>query len=387
MSSFTERIFTRLRGDRPIWLVVALLSLASMLAVYSATGTLAYKYQGGNTEYYLFKHIVLIVGGWILMYLTHLIHYKKFANWSPTFLVLSIIFLVFTLAVGPDINGARRWITLPIIEYSFQASDLAKIGLILFVARMISTKQDVIKDLKEAFLPIIFPIILVCLLIAPANLSTALVLFFVCMLMMFIGRLEMKYIAALFGLGLVAFLILIAVGEAFPGLHIRSATWISRMRDFLGDDNGAYQVQQAKIAIAKGGFWGVGPGNSLQRNYLPHPYSDFIYSVIIEEYGLFGAFLVLALYLYLMFRVVRLVTLSPKAFGAMAAVGLGLLITIQALANMAVSVNMVPVTGQTLPLVSMGGNSVLFTCISLGIIQSISKFVQASKDDPDDVDD
>ena len=387
MSSFTERIFTRLRGDRPIWLVVALLSLASMLAVYSSTGTLAYKYQAGNTEYYLFKHIVLILGGWILMYLTHLIHYKKFANWSPTFLVLSIIFLVFTLAVGPDINGARRWITLPIIEYSFQASDLAKIGLILFVARMISTKQDVIKDLKEAFLPIIFPIILVCLLIAPANLSTALVLFFVCMLMMFIGRLEMKYIAALFGLGLVAFLILVAVGEAVPGLHIRSATWISRMRDFLGDDNGAYQVQQAKIAIAKGGFWGVGPGNSLQRNYLPHPYSDFIYSVIIEEYGLFGAFIVLSLYLYLMFRVVRLVTLAPKAFGAMAAVGLGLLITIQALANMAVSVNMVPVTGQTLPLVSMGGNSVLFTCIALGIIQSISKFVQAAKDDPDDVDD
>lgn len=387
MSSFTERIFTRLRGDRPIWLVVALLSLASMLAVYSATGTLAYKYQAGNTEYYLMKHIVLILGGWILMYLTHLIHYKKFANWSPTFLVLSIIFLVFTLAVGPDINGARRWITLPIIEYSFQASDLAKIGLILFVARMISTKQDVIKDLKEAFIPIILPIILVCGLIAPANLSTALVLFFVCMLMMFIGRLDMKYIGALFLAGCAMFLVLVVLGQAFPDLHIRSATWISRMRDFLGDDNGAYQVQQAKIAIAKGGFWGVGPGNSLQRNYLPHPYSDFIYSVIIEEYGLVGAFVVLALYLYLMFRVVRLVTLAPKAFGAMAAVGLGLLITIQALANMAVSVNMVPVTGQTLPLVSMGGNSVLFTCIALGIIQSISKFVQAAKDDPDDVDD
>ena len=192
MSSFTERIFTRLRGDRPIWLLVALLSLASMLAVYSATGTLAYKYQAGNTEYYFFKHLVLLLGGWVLMYLTHLIHYKKFANWSPMFLVLSIIFLVFTLATGPDINGARRWITLPLIEYSFQASDLAKIALILFVARMISTKQDVIKDLKEAFLPIIFPIVLVCALIAPANLSTALVLFFVCMLMMFIGRLEMK---------------------------------------------------------------------------------------------------------------------------------------------------------------------------------------------------
>jgi cell division protein FtsW len=387
MSSFTERLFTRLRGDRPMWLIVALLSLASMLAVYSATGTLAYKYQGGNTEYYFFKHIVLLVGGWFLMYLTHLIHYKKFSDWSPVFLVLSIVFLIFTLLTASDINDARRWITIPIIGYSFQASDLAKIGLILFVARMISTKQDVIKDLKEAFIPIILPIIVVCGLIAPANLSTSLVLFFVCMLMMFIGRLEMKYIGALFLGGVLMFVILIALGEAFPDLHIRSATWISRMRDFLGDDNGAYQVQQAKIAIAKGGFWGVGPGNSLQRNYLPHPYSDFIFSVIIEEYGLLGAFIVIALYLYLMFRVVRLVTLAPKAFGAMAAVGLGLLITIQALANMAVSVNMVPVTGQTLPLISMGGNSVLFTCISLGIIQSISKYVQAAKDDPDDVDD
>ena len=378
--SFTSRIFTNLKGDRIIWLLVALLSLASMLAVYSSTGTLAYKYQGGNTEYYFFKHVILLIGGWFVMYFAHLIHHRKYAQWSPYLLVLAGILLVITLSFGGDINDARRWITIPLINYSFQASDLAKIALILYVARQISAKQDVIKTWDAAFVPIIAPIVIICGLIAPANLSTCLVLFVTCMLMMFVGRIHIKYIGGLFLVGLMAFALIVTLGALFPNI-VRAETWANRLADFLGNGEGAYQVQQAKIAIAKGGFFGVGPGNSMQRNYLPHPYSDFIYSVIIEEYGLVGAFVMIFMYLLLLYRIVRLVTLSPKAFGAMVCVGIGMLITIQALANMAVSVHLVPVTGQTLPLISMGGNSVLFTCLALGIVQSVSKYVMALRDE------
>ena len=381
--SFTERIFTRLKGDRVIWLIVALLSLISMLVVYSSTGTLAYKYQDGNTEYYFIKHIILLTGGWFLMYITHSLHHLRFQRFAPFLLIVSIFFLILTLLFGGLVNGASRWLTLPIIGYSFQASDMAKVGLILYVARAISAKQEIIKSFKEAFIPIIAPVGIVCILIAPANLSTALVLFFTCMIMMFVGRINMKAILFLLAFGICLFGVLLIVGKVFPE-SVRVDTWISRSNDFLYNKEGAYQVQQAKIAIAKGGkLWGLGPGNSEQRNYLPHPYSDFIYAIIIEEYGLLGGFVMIFLYLLLFFRIVRMVTFAPKAFGAITAVGLGVLITIQALANMAVSVHMIPVTGQTLPLVSMGGNSVLFTCVALGIIQSIGKYVDAAKDEAD----
>ncbi len=381
--SFTQRIFTRLKGDRIIWLITALLSLISLLVVYSSTGTLAYKYQSGNTEYYFMKHFILLIAGWFLMIVTHSRQHLIFQRIAPFLLIISIILLLATLVFANSINGASRWLTLPIIGYSFQASDFAKVGLILYVARIVSAKQEVIKDFKQAFIPIIAPIGIVCVLIAPANLSTALVLFVTCMIMMFVGRINIKtiFLLGIVGIGLLG--VLVIVGKAFPTL-VRVDTWISRSNDFLNNSEGAYQVQQAKIAIAKGGkFWGLGPGNSEQRNYLPHPYSDFSYAIIIEEYGLLGGFIMIFLYLLLFFRIVRMVTLAPKAFGAIAAVGLGVLITIQALANMAVSVHMVPVTGQTLPLVSMGGNSVLFTCVALGIIQSIGKYIDAAKDEAD----
>ncbi len=381
--SFTRRVFTRLKGDRIIWLIVALLSLISLLVVYSSTGTLAYKYQNGNTEYYFLKHLFLLVAGWFLMYIAHTRQHLTFQRIAPFLLIISIILLIFTLIFGGMINGASRWLTLPLIGYSFQASDFAKIGLILYVARIVSAKQEVIKDFKQAFIPIIAPVGIVCVLIAPANLSTALVLFVTCMIMMFVGRINAKTIFLLGIVGIGLFGGLIVVGKAFPK-QVRVDTWISRSNDFLNNSEGAYQVQQAKIAIAKGGkLWGLGPGNSEQRNYLPEPYSDFIYAIIIEEYGLLGGFVMIFLYLLLFFRIVRMVTLAPKAFGAIAAVGLGVLVTIQALANMAVSVHMVPVTGQTLPLVSMGGNSVLFTCVALGIIQSIGKYIDAAKDEAD----
>lgn len=375
-----SRLFGQLKGDRVIWMVVLLLSIFSLLAVYSATGTLAYKYQGGNTEFYLVKQIGLILLGFFIMYLCYIIHYTRFNRFAPYLLAISVILLIYTIFFGTDINEARRWIEVPFVGLTFQTSDFAKIALILFVARSISAKQSYIKSYKEAFLPIIVPVVLICGLIAPADLSSALLLFFTCLLLMFMGRVDTKYIGMLLILGVVMFALLVMIGKAFPDF-IRSETWANRLGAFVNqsDEEYMHHVNQSKIAISRGGVFGVGPGNSLQRNYLPHPYSDFIYSVIIEEYGLFGGFVVIMLYITLFVRCVRLVTRSPKAFGAMMALGLSLILTLQALANMAVAVHLVPVTGLTLPLISMGGTSTIFTCVAIGMILSVSKFIESSQ--------
>jgi len=247
----------------------------------------------------------------------------------------------------------------------------------MYLAREISTKQETIKDLKSAFLPILAPVLVICGLIAPADLSTAILLFITSLLLMFIGRVNFKYIGLLILLGIVMFAILIILAEFSP--LVRLDTWVLRTRDFVTNSEGGYQIQQAKIAISEGSWFGVGPGNSAQRNYLPHAYSDFIYAIIVEEYGLFGGFVIIALYVGILLRCVRLVTLSPKAFGAMLALGLTLSLVMQALANMAVSVHLVPVTGLTLPLMSMGGTSLLFTSIAVGMILSVSKYIETVK--------
>ena len=374
--SIGSRIYSELRGDRTIWMIVAILALFSILAVYSATGSLAYTNRGGNTEAYLMKHGVILGLGLLLTYLTYTMPYNRFNQASPYLLVLSIILLVFTLGGGAEINSARRWIQVPVIGITFQTSDFAKLALILFVAREIGRHKDYIKDFKQAFLPIIVPILLVCGLIAPADLSTSLLLFFTCLGMMFVGRVDLRYIFLLLFLGVMLLGLLIALGEFFPGI-IRVETWTKRVSEFMSDPDGGYQVQHAKIAIANGGWFGQGPGSSVMRNYLPAPYSDFIYAIIHEEYGLFGGFLILSLYVLLFFRITSLFTKSQKAFGAMVAVGLTILMVGQALANMAVSVNLVPVTGLSLPMISMGGTSILFTCISFGIILSVSKYVES----------
>ena len=232
----------------------------------------------------------------------------------------------------------------------------------------------------EHFVPIIVPVVIICMLIAPADLSTAALLFATCLLMMFIGRVEMKYIGLLVLFGIVAIAILIIIGTLFPEV-VRLETWINRLNEFFGNADGGYQIQQAKIAIADGGLFGVGPGHSVQRNYLPYPYADFIYAIICEEYGLLGGFTIIFLYLLLFIRCIRIVTKSPKTFGAILAMGLCLSLVIQAFANIAVSLHLVPVTGLTLPLVSKGGTSMLFTCISLGIILSVSRYIeQASQE-------
>jgi cell division protein FtsW len=373
--SISNRISAELKGDRVIWAIVGILMMLSILVVYSSTSTLAFRERGGNTEFYLLKQVIMLALGGAIMYAAHLIHYRRFSHWSPYMLAASVPLLMLTLAVGNEVNGATRWIEIPIIGLTFQTSDFAKIALIAYVARSITSKQDYIEDFQSAFLPIIMPIVIVCFLIAPSNLSTALVIFTTCMVMMFIGRVAMKYIFLLMFCGLVAFAALIVIGNAFP-TKVRSHTWTERARSFLEDDDGTEQTKFAKMAIAKGNLVGNGPGNSIQKNFLPSAFADYIYAIIIEEYGLIGGFVVMALYMLLFFRVVRLVTKSPKTFPAMLAIGLILIMVVEALANMAVSVHLVPVTGQPLPILSLGGTSLLFTCVAFGMILSVSKFIE-----------
>ena len=372
--SLGNALYAKLRGDRAIWMIVAMLSLISLLAVYSATGSLAYAVRGGDTEAFLFKHSVILLFGLGLLFLCYKMPYTRFKTMAPYLVLIAIPLLVYTIAMGDAINNARRWIG--VFGFTFQTSDFAKLALILFVAREITRHKDYIKDFQSAFLPIIVPILLVVTLIAPADLSTALLLFSVTLLMMFIGRVDVKYILLLLGLGLIVFAALIVMGQFFPEI-IRVDTWIGRIQDFRSEDpEKLFQVEHAKMAIANGGLFGEGPGNSMMRGYLPAAYSDFVYATILEEYGLWGGLLVLGLYVLLFFRATALVTKSQKSFGAMAAVGLSLLLVLQALANMAVSVNLVPVTGLPLPMISMGGTSLLLTCIAFGIILSVSKHIE-----------
>ncbi|MEM6397055.1 MAG: FtsW/RodA/SpoVE family cell cycle protein [Bacteroidota bacterium] len=382
--SISTRIATELRGDRIIWAVVVLLSIVSVLAVYSSTGTIAHREYDGRVGSFLFKHLVIMGGGLTLMYLTHLSHYVRYQRWAPLLLLSAIFMLILTLFLGVDINQARRWLQVPFVGLTFQTSDFAKIALIIFVAKSIGSKQDFIKDWKSAFLPIIIPVIIVCLLIAINDVSTALILFFICLIMMVIGRVAIKYIGLLILMGISVFSLMVVVGEKYPELLPRMATVQSRMKAFFTDsDQGLnpdqnYQINKAKLALANGGIIGRGPGNSTQRNYLPHPYSDFIYAIIVEEYGALGGILLIGVYVLLFFRVVRLVTKSPKTFGAMVAIGLSLLIVLQAFINVAVVLNLVPVTGIPLPLISMGGTSFLFTCLAFGIILSVSKYIETA---------
>lgn len=377
--NIAARIFAELRGDRAIWGIIVLLAVFSILAVYSSTGTLAYRYHGGNTEAPLLKHGIILMGGLVLTYICHLMDYMNYKKLAPFLLLISVPLLVYTLAFTQELNEARRWISVPFVGLTFQTSDLAELSLILYVAREISSKKEYIKDFRSAFLPIIIPIIVICGLIAPADLSTGIVLFVICMLMMFIGRVALQYIFLLLMMGFVVFSMLIIIHQTFPNADvIRMETWQSRLNEFVTDPDGGFQVEQSKIAIANGGWIGLGPGNSIQRNYLPNSFSDFIYAIICEEYGVMGGLLLIGIYVLLFFRITRLVTKSTKAFGAMVALGLGMSLIVQAFANIAVSVHLIPVTGLTLPMVSMGGTSILFTCVAFGIILSVSKYIELS---------
>ncbi|MCF1716050.1 FtsW/RodA/SpoVE family cell cycle protein [Flavihumibacter sp. RY-1] len=393
-----NQLLNKTKGDKVIWALVVLLALMSLLVIYSSTGSLAYKMYKGNTEIYLFKQVVFIGVGLVLIYFFHQVNYTIYSRVSKVLFWLVIPLLIYTLFFGVRLNEGSRWIKLPIINLTFQTSDLAKLVLFMYLSRMLSKKQEVIKDFKKGFLPLIIPVGLVCVFIAPANLSTALLVGATSMLLLFIGRASMQH---LFYTGLIAMvpvviLILMAVWQHKEGngvapkvenrnkLTARVATWVNRVETFmygsdLKNDEDNYQVNQAKIAIAKGGWMGLGPGNSEQRNFLPHPYSDFIYAIIIEEYGIAGGAFVLFVYLVFLFRSIQLFRKCPFAFGAFLALALSFTLVIQAMTNMAVNVNLFPVTGVTLPLVSMGGSSFLFTCTAIGIILSVSRFVEKNQ--------
>lgn len=368
-------ILNKTKGDRWIWLIVILLSVWSLLAVYSATGTLAYK-RGVGAESILMKHLIFIVGGIALMYFSHLLDYRYYAGISKLLMVITIPLLLYTLVFGNTINDASRWVTIPFTTQTFQTSDMAKLALITFLARMLTRKQENIKDVKKAFLPIMGSVCAVFILIALANLSTALMLFGVSILLLIMGRISIKQIAIVCFAGLILLLGVVFLGP-------RRETYKSRINVYLhpeeADSDKSFQANQAKIAIATGGIIGKGPGNSTQRNFLPHPYSDFVYALIIEEYGLFGGVALVIIYLVFLYRCILIVTASPKAFGALLAAGLSFSLTIQAFANMAVAVGLGPVTGVPLPLVSMGGTSMLFTSMAFGIILSVSRDVEEKK--------
>ena len=393
----TNNLLSKTKGDKVIWALVILLTLVSLLAVYSATGSLAYKNYKGNTEIYLFKQVAFILAGIMVIYFAHLVNYTFYSKAAQIAFLISLPLLFYTLFFGVKMNEGSRWIRLPLINMTMQTSDFARLALFMYLARLISKKQDVIKSFKKGFLPIIAPVAITCALIAPANLSTALLLGASCLLLMFIGRVSTKHLLMTIGVALIPIVFLISAAVIRHGkeknedtvvaakktsstLFGRVDTWIGRMESFIYGskdiDEGAYQVNQAKIAIAKGGMFGVGPGNSTTRDYLPQAYNDFIYAIIMEEYGLIGGAFIMFIYLVFLYRCIRIYKRCPYAFGAFLALGLSFTLAIQAVANMAVTVNLFPVTGVTLPLVSMGGTSFIFTCLAIGIILSVARNVE-----------
>ena len=378
MADRLKQLLTKTKGDQVIWGVVVLLSFISLLAVYSSTGSLAYRMEK-NSSYYLIKQVMVLGLGLLITYWVHKVNYTQFAKVAVILYLLSLPLLLYTLFFGTSLNEGSRWIKLPVVNLTFQTSDLAKLALFMFLARVLSMKQDVIKDLRKGFIPVLLPMLFTCALIAPANLSTALMLGVTCSIMFFIGRVQVKHLFLLAAVGIMGVSLLFTISK-ITGFG-RAKTWEQRIEDFAGGKKkegkgeDVYQVQQAKIAIANGGITGLGPGRSLQKNFLPHPYSDFIFSIIVEEYGLIGGTVVVMLYLLFLWRSILIFKRCPFAFGAFLAVGLSITLVFQAMLNMAVNVHLVPVTGLTLPMISMGGSSIWFTSIAIGIVLSVSRYV------------
>ncbi|MFT5749203.1 MAG: cell division protein FtsW [Ancylomarina sp.] len=376
----------KLQGDKVIWIIIFLLSIISLLVVYSSTGTLAYKVKGGNTSYFLIKQLGLLMFCYVIIWVTHKIPYKYYSSWANMGLVIAIGMLLLAKIVGVNLNQASRWIAIPGTGINFQPSELAKLALILFVSRILSKFQTDRECEKEAFWKIIAAVVVVCGIIFLDDFSTSALLGGICLMLMFIGRIAAKYLLGTMGIGLGLIIILLIIAPFLPDSFGRIHTVRNRILNFAGmgekktDNDRNYQVNQSKIAVVSGGITGKGPGNSDQRNFLPHPYSDFIYAIILEELGWVGGFGILALYLFLIYRAGSIVRKCDRTFPAFLVIGLSLSIVAQALTNMAVSVNLIPVTGQPLPLVSMGGTSLFFTSAALGMILSVSRSVKEQEE-------
>ncbi len=372
-----QTLFNNIKGDRLIWAIVALLAIFSFLPVYSAASNLAY--SGGNTSTFAFfvKHFMHLFLGFAIMYGVHKIPYRYFRGLSLVMIPIVLILLLVTMFQGVTIEGANasRWIQIPIVGMSFQTSTLASVVLMVYVARYMSKIKDKDITFKVSILPLWLPVFLVLVLILPANLSTAAIMFVMVVMLVFIGGYPFRYLLIILGSGVLALALFILIAKAFPeAMPNRIDTWMSRLESFSNDEDteADYQIEKAKIAIASGGVQGVGPGKSIQKNFLPQSSSDFIFAIIIEEYGLIGGLAIIVLYMWLLFRIVIVAQKSDTVFGKLLVLGVGLPIVFQALINMAVAVELFPVTGQTLPLISSGGTSIWMTCLAIGIILSVS---------------
>ena len=375
-----KELINSLKGDKVIWSFVALLALFSFMPVFSASSNLAYSNHGtGNTIGYLLKHLAHIFIGFVIIYWVHKVPYHYYKGISKIALPIVWILLGYTLIKGTVIAGANasRWIQVPFIGITFQTSTLASIVLMLYVARYLSKKREVKITFQESLLELWLPVFATLLFILPANFSTAALIFSMVLMLTFVGKYPLKYIGFIVGSGLAALALFILLAKAFPDSHFfsRVDTWSSRMENFTTDKPGEddYQIEKAKIAIATGGIYGLGPGKSVQKNFLPQSSSDFIYAIIVEEWGLMGGLGVLFMYLLLFFRFIVAAHKATTLFGKLLIVGLGFPMIFQAMINMAVAVELLPVTGQTLPLISSGGSSIWMTCIALGIIINVTK--------------
>ena len=380
-----KTIFKHIKGDKTIWAIFAVLAILSFMPVYSASTNLVYVVGSGSTLGYLVKHMVLLIMGFGIIYGVHKIPYRYFSGASVIMLPIVIILLIFTLTQGTTIGGANasRWINIPFVGIGFQTSTLAGLVLMVYVARYLARNKEKEIYFKESLLQLWLPVAAVLILILPANFSTTAIIFVMILMVAFIGGYPIKYIAFILGIGLLALTFFVLVSKAFPDIMSnRVQTWENRIESFSNpDEKDAYQVEKAKIAIATGGPVGVGPGKSVQKNFLPQSSSDFIYAIIIEEYGLAGGLLIVSIYFLLFFRMFVVIRKTTTIFGTLLVVGVGCPIIFQATINMAVATNLFPVTGQTLPLISSGGTSIWMTCFALGMILSVSASKEETEED------
>lgn len=391
------------RGDKPLWIIVAVLFLVSLLVVYSATAAMAYRKVDGNTSYYLFRQARFIMIGFFVIIVVHWIDYKYYARYAKALFQLSVVLVVLAYLFGASFNDASRWIKIPGVGFTFQPSELLKVTLVVVIAQQLGIRQNVIAKIPilppltpggwgrnpqrsfdiwyKTTRPLILPIVIATLVVLPSNFSTAAILWSTCMIMLMIGRVRQRELNRLMLVAAVSGIVIVW-GMYLAGAG-RAETWVNRMVQFVGPTEAvtdskqstqdSYQVQQAEIAIASGGVIGKGPGNSTQRSQLPHPYSDFAYAFIIEEYGIAGGVVVFVLYLWIFYRAGLIVRRCNRPSQGLMVLGLSLIVTMQAFVNMAVSVGLIPVTGQPLPLISMGGSSVFFTCVAMGMILGVSR--------------
>ncbi len=371
-----KKIFKKIEGDRSIWAIISITAILSFLPVYSASTNLVYVVNNGTTGYHLLKHAFLLICGFLIIYAVHKIPFRYFSGFSVLAIPLVIVLLAYTLTRGTTIGGANasRWIQIPFIGLGFQTSALAAIVLYIYVARYLAFNKDKVISFKESLIPLWLPVVIILGLILPANFSSTAIIFLVVLVLCFVGGYPFKYIMYIIGIGAVGLTLFVLTAKAFPdSMPNRVDTWISRIENF-SDKNSeeGYQVEKAKIAIASGGIQGRGPGKSIQKNFLPQSSSDFIFAIIIEEFGLIGASVVIILYLFLLIRILIAVKKANTIFGTLVVIGVGLPIIFLAIINMSVAVNLLPVTGQTLPLFSSGGTSIWMTCLAIGIILSVS---------------